>query len=328
MSSSRFILNRLPDYDGQDYLSQVDRTSLREDILQSIRSHLSRLFQYWENNLNQIELNDTSVYTGLTGAAILYLKIYESNLFAESNCLQKCFNVISKTLESFRRIKVPTFMCGEVGLLTVAALVKNKLGQDCKEHLSSIASVHNSLCNINSDVPDEILYGRAGYLYSLLLLRSQIANCTDIITDHLIRSVITAILNSGIQTSKRTKIDSPLAYFWYNEPYVGAAHGYAGIAYLLLEASPFLTEHELNSLVKPTIDFICSLQYPNSANFPPCIGDKDDKLIHWCHGSPGVIHLLVLAYKKFADPKYLQIASAASDDIWKRGLLRKGTSVR
>eukprot|EP00362_Geleiidae_sp_MMETSP1317_P002520 CAMPEP_0201285492 /NCGR_PEP_ID=MMETSP1317-20130820/109385_1 /ASSEMBLY_ACC=CAM_ASM_000770 /TAXON_ID=187299 /ORGANISM="Undescribed Undescribed, Strain Undescribed" /LENGTH=40 /DNA_ID= /DNA_START= /DNA_END= /DNA_ORIENTATION= len=37
----------------------------------------------------------------------------------------------------------------------------------------------------------------------------------------------------------------------------------------------------------------------------------DDKLLHWCHGSPGFILTLCLAAHFFQDPKYLQAAVRA-----------------
>ena len=318
--TSRYIPNPFPDYDGQNYLSQDNPDCLREDCSKFITKNLERLFPYWEKNIDRNYTTDKSVYTGLSGAAILYLKAFQSNLFFDVTYLNKC-SLITQNY-NFDNNNVPTFLCGEIGKLVVIALTREKLGKNYNSYLNKIASAQSLICDTN--VPNEILYGRAGYLYSLLFIRSQIENSSNIITDNLIRSVITSILNSGIEASKCSTIESPLVYFWNNEPYVGAAHGYAGIVYLLLESKNFLTLEELNNLVKPTIDFICSLKFKNSSNFPACIGEKDDELVHWCHGSPGVIHLLVLAYRTFGESNYLQIASMAADDIWERGLLKKG----
>uniref|UniRef100_A0ABM0MBU5 LanC-like protein 2-like n=1 Tax=Saccoglossus kowalevskii TaxID=10224 RepID=A0ABM0MBU5_SACKO len=44
----------------------------------------------------------------------------------------------------------------------------------------------------------------------------------------------------------------------------------------------------------------------------------------WCHGSPGVVYMLLQAYKTFSDDKYLEHAKSCTDIIWKRGLLKKG----
>ena len=52
----------------------------------------------------------------------------------------------------------------------------------------------------------------------------------------------------------------------------------------------------MHRLVKPSVDHVCRLKFP-SGNYPPCIGDDRDLLVHWCHGSPGVVYMLLQAYK-------------------------------
>lgn len=326
MSSSRFWPNNFTDYEGQDYLSQSHNNLLREDICQSIENSVKGLFQLWEDNLNQFDPNDISVYTGITGAALLYLKIHDSQIYPNSSVyLEKCYNIIEQALKKCQRIRTYTFICGEIGLLTVAALVNHRLGRDSRNYLESIASVGNTVSDLNSGIADETLYGRAGYLFSLLLLRQRIENSAHVITDELIRSVIKTIFSSGIYTARlNPNYGSPLVYFWYEEAYVGAAHGYGGILCILLEAGRYLTEQEKADYVKPTIDFLCTLQFPSTANFPACIGERRDQLVSWCHGSPGIIHLLAMGYKEFSDSKYLEIATIAAEDIWQRGLLKKG----
>ena len=55
-------------------------------------------------------------------------------------------------------------------------------------------------------------------------------------------------------------------------------------------------EEHVHRLVKPSVDHVCRLKFP-SGNYPPCMGDDRDLLVHWCHGSPGVIYMLLQAYK-------------------------------
>lgn len=46
-----------------------------------------------------------------------------------------------------------------------------------------------------------------------------------------------AVLVSGEHLSRKFRVQnhSPLMYEWYQEPYVGAAHGLAGIYYYLMQ---------------------------------------------------------------------------------------------
>lgn len=66
----------------------------------------------------------------------------------------------------------------------------------------------------------------------------------------------------------------------------------------------------------------------SEGNFPCDMGDVDYRhaniLLHWCHGAPGVIYLLIKAYILFKEEKYLAACHLAADLIWKRGLLKKG----
>lgn len=52
----------------------------------------------------------------------------------------------------------------------------------------------------------------------------------------------------------------------------------------------------VHRLVKPSVDHVCRLKFP-TGNYPPCVGDERDLLVHWCHGSPGVIFMLLQAYR-------------------------------
>lgn len=56
--------------------------------------------------------------------------------------------------------------------------------------------------------------------------------------------------------AKAGRFKCPLMYQWHDSYYLGAAHGISGILYLLLQAKNYLTEDELNDLIKPTIDYL------------------------------------------------------------------------
>ena len=104
--------------------------------------------------------------------------------------------------------------------------------------------------------PDEYLYGRAGYLYTLLFLRREIN--PQIIEDQLVtevrnishssqtdqhpvryRKVFQTMIQSGERYARQRGSSSPLLYQWYDTEYLGAAHGLTGIVYLLLKVIIF-----------------------------------------------------------------------------------------
>lgn len=58
---------------------------------------------------------------------------------------------------------------------------------------------------------------------------------TDLVTREVVRDVVKAILVSGQQTAQKEKSRSPLMYYWHDKAYVGAAHGFIGILFMLLQ---------------------------------------------------------------------------------------------
>lgn len=169
-----------------------------------------------------------------------------------------------------------------------------------------------------SGTPDELLYGRTGGLYAMLLIKQQLPKQTVIKDEHIINH-INLMLSSG---KTMESFGRPLFYSWHGKEYVGAAHGYSGILYMLLEANKYLNSDQLK-LIKEALNFIQGIRYP-SCNYPSSIGSQTDRLVHWCHGAPGVVHLLIKAYSVYGDESYLNSALACGDVIWQRGILKKG----
>ena len=87
----------------------------------------------------------------------------------------------------------------------------------------------------------------------------------------------------------------PLMYEWNKNKYYGAAHGLVGILFVLLQAGEkYFIEDAMKNNVKGSIDYLRSKLYP-SGNVPQSHSSNSDKLVRWCHGAPGAIHLFILA---------------------------------
>ena len=65
---------------------------------------------------------------------------------------------------------------------------------------------------------------------------------------------------------------------------------------LLLQVDSDACSQELRELVKPCIQFLLTQQFP-SGNFKSSYSNDRDRLVHWCHGAPGIITLLIRACK-------------------------------
>lgn len=58
----------------------------------------------------------------------------------------------------------------------------------------------------------------------------------------------------------------------------------------------FLENERAKALVKGSVDYLITLRFP-SGNYPSSLRSDTDKLVHWCHGSPGFIHMFMQAYR-------------------------------
>lgn len=314
----------------------------------------------------QIDCNDRSVYTGLPGISLLYHHLSANNhldsKFREELASQASHHVnqylTSIQTAHLHNSKCPSYLCGDLGVYTFCAVARNQQRLHREALVRTLSdpgsinltfntqgansSSHASIEQINSEpnnsillekilelikmqeqpgTPDELLYGRTGGLYAMLIIKKYLPKQTIIKDEHIIDH-IALILKSG-QTME--SFGRPLFYSWHGKEYVGAAHGYSGILYILLEAHKYLNDDQLK-LVKDAINFVEGTKYP-SHNYPSSIGGQTDRLVHWCHGAPGVVHMLVKAYQVYGDETYLNSALACGDVIWERGLLKKGFSL-
>ncbi|UYV79012.1 LANCL1 [Cordylochernes scorpioides] len=272
------------------------------------------------------------------GIALTYLHLAKT--LGVQQYIAKALPYIERPMLNLKSKKF-SFLGGDAGLICVAALVYKELGQqnEVAPLVSKLEKMSKILIPQESGCPDELLFGRVGFLYALLFVKQNIES--NLVSDDLIREVVASVLTSGQVMAKRDRARCPLMYMWHDTYYIGAAHGLIGILYMLLQrcykrggcqipvwvqARSYLTKEEIEELVKPTIDYIQGLQFP-SGNFPSSLGKDTDRLVHWCHGAPGAIHLFCLAYEVFKEQSYLDTAYRCSDAIWQRGILRKGYGI-
>ncbi|XP_063340347.1 lanC-like protein 2 [Pelmatolapia mariae] len=332
----RSFSNPYPDWDQGVLTSNSGADVVCNDPLDSegkvstsfqkkVQSKIKDLLQQMEEGLKTADPHDFSTYTGWTGIALLYLQLHRvSN---EASYLHRALDYVKRTMRILNGRKV-TFLCGDAGPLAVGAVVHHKLNNttDSKECLSRLLQLQRSVLSPDSDIPDELLYGRAGYLYALLYVNKEIG--TDTVDEDTITKVVTVIVESGKNMSaEQKKTDRcPLLYEWHKKQYIGAAHGLAGIYYMLMQPGAKVHPDILSELVRPSIDYVRHKRF-RSGNFPSSLSNESDRLVHWCHGAPGVIHMLIMAHKIFKEEKYLKEAVDCGEVIWQRGLLRKGYGI-
>ncbi|KAH3767476.1 glutathione S-transferase LANCL1 [Pelomyxa schiedti] len=146
----------------------------------------------------------------------------------------------------------------------------------------------------------------------------------NIVPTEAISRIVNSIIDSGQKKSKSG--DPPLMFDFHGKNYLGAAHGMAGILYVLMLCQEAMGDGKVKALVKSSLDWVLSQQF-ESGNFPSSVRENKaqvDELVQWCHGGPGFIFTLCAAYKQYGDKKFLNAAIRSANDVWDRGLLRKG----
>ena len=324
VDTSRHHNNTFPEYNGEQLLNADFKLTgkITSDIEEFLTLKLQELNDFYTTAVRNKHLDsrhNSSVYTGTCGAVFLAQKLSASkwkHITFYQETLLEC---------AVLRKKRFTFLCGDSGPLVLRALRCDKVQdtegtkKNVKELLKLTSqSSEREMCN-------EVLYGRAGYLYALLYAKQQINS--DLIPRTVIQQVVNDIIGAGVDGRRRNPSSSlPLYYEWHEKEYIGAAHGYVGILYMLLQAAhlcPGVLDETNKTIILGCLDGLLEQRFP-SGNMRSSMGSQSDRLLHWCHGAPGAVHLYALAYKLFAKPAYLDACKGFADAVWTRGLLRKG----
>ncbi|KAM7188576.1 hypothetical protein V8F33_010541 [Rhypophila sp. PSN 637] len=176
-----------------------------------------------------------------------------------------------------------------------------------REFVSSVSQVSQV-----QEFPDETLYGRAGTLYLLRLVRHWVPE-----SNQLVDPAIDEISNTIIKNGPDWK--------WHGKRYLGAVHGDVGIVTQLVLTSPSLAP-QLESVVTRLLD----LQH-SDGNWPSHEGHHHGgkTLVQFCHGAPGFLFSL-LSLRQHFPTLHDRIDAAierARECVWNEGLLRKEPSL-
>ena len=148
------------------------------------------------------------------------------------------------------------------------------------------------------------------------------------------------IINSGIggyERATKTKIDLKklpedfrLTYHFHKKEYLGGAHGLGGnlnIILLSMKMNDFGKKvNNILNVVSASIKFL--LRHFINSNFTTSAGSKSTKLVHFCHGCPGIISCLARFSIMFPEMGIQmglhEIIKASLEHIWNFGILKKG----
>lgn len=218
--------------------------------------------------------------------------------------------------------------------LECAILYQLKRSNEANQRLAELLEVLGEVCQRLPPTECEVLYGRSGSIQAVLFLRQELNNQS--IGKDLVIKLASEIMREGQTCSTRSSSTLPLMWQWHDKAYLGAAHGVVGICQTLLslqsdELDTVDQNLNMNSrqLIRQTIDGLEEFCFA-SGNLQSSIGSSSsqDKLVHWCHGAPGHVLLLVKASSVFGNPVYLERAKEIGENVlMQRGILRKGVGL-
>ncbi|GAV89680.1 LANC_like domain-containing protein [Cephalotus follicularis] len=242
--------------------------------------------------------------------AYLVFKAYQ--VTKNENDLKLCSDVVKACDYASKDSSGVTFICGRAGVCAIGAAVAKHEGD--KRLLNHYLAEFKEI-RISSDLPNELLYGRVGFLWACSFLNKHL--CKGTISTTRMRAVVDEIIKSGRKMGSKGRC--PLMYKWHGKKYWGAAHGLAGIMHVLMDME--LKPDEADD-VKGTLRYMIRNRFP-SGNYPSSEESKSDRLVHWCHGAPGVTLTLVKAAEVFGDKEFLQAAVDGGEVVWNCGLLKR-----
>ncbi|CAE5992590.1 unnamed protein product [Arabidopsis arenosa] len=318
--ADRFFDNLMPDF-VKEKESEYGGDSLRNLLAMpysSLSQQLKRsaldlketvVMETWGFSGQTVE--DFTLYSGTLGAAFLLFRAYQ--VTGNVNDLSLCLEIVKACDAASASSGDVTFLCGRAGVCGLGAAAAKLSGE---EELLNYYLAQFRLIRLSSDLPNELLYGRVGYLWACLFINKYIGKET--LPSDTIREVAQEIIKDGRSMAK--KGSSPLMFEWYGKRYWGAAHGLAGIMHVLMDVQ--LKPDEAED-VKGTLKYMIKNRFP-SGNYPASEEDrKKDVLVHWCHGAPGIALTLVKAAEVFGEREFLEAGAAAAEVVWNRGLLKR-----
>jgi hypothetical protein len=330
-----------------------------KELLGFIEKNLIGLFNYqlikippesaFTYDSNDKEVNDISIYIG-TGSSLYYYwryylfckstkkgkRIKEALYYYKTSLLTNI-----KLIENEQRCG-SSFFLSPIGIYTLGCIYYLEINDITSFNDCLNIIIEQSYSIRNEEDEHELLYGTTGYLYALLLIKKE---CYSVYLgnrlDQIILDLIKFIHSEGLKYRNKLNAECLIWPFPKNNKedksskYLGGAHGSFGVIYILLSAIEkidYLIKQQHNYLqillsdIRSSLYYFLNIQF-TSGNFPFTIGNSEDKLLFFCHGSPGSIPLLLKSYELYGDKEFLEACLKAGEDLWIRGLLLKGNNL-
>eukprot|EP01127_Copromyxa_protea_P022823 TRINITY_DN8381_c0_g1_i1.p1 TRINITY_DN8381_c0_g1~~TRINITY_DN8381_c0_g1_i1.p1 ORF type:complete len:414 (-),score=46.44 TRINITY_DN8381_c0_g1_i1:60-1301(-) len=323
-SNGRYFVHRFPESSPHHSVHDLITPELLAELKGFLEKDLKRIY---ESQPPKDAKHGISIYHGTGGVLYCFQRLSRAktlvslnNRYSEavSDYFKYSLDVASKSKSPDK--KRITFHCGDMGIFVNYAISHP---EESSSYISKVLEKYPIAMDPSFE-SNELLYGRVGYLASLIILWKQFGD--DKISSKLITDLITLVIAEG---RKMGTSSCPLIYEWHGRKYWGAAHGTTGILVILLSVhEQFVKPNEgWVTDVRKTIDYLLD-QYNKepSGNFPSR-KNGSTSLVQWCHGAPAIIFLLSRAYSIWKEPMYRTGLEKAATIVFQQGLLTKGGSL-
>ena len=356
--NKRYIENK---YSGLDLSANLVDLELIPQLKKNLESSLidyiskSEIEEYYIKDSRGEKDYNYTIYSGTGSIMYMFWRYYLLCASKNYGDLQQAIAYLKLSIEKNLNIqsqlevkshKSPSFFMSEVGTYTMSCIFNTILENEAEfqKHFDKVLS-HKDQALKKAEY--ELLYGDAGYLYSLLIIKKHCGKFLDQERNQKINKVILEVLKhlhaEGVKHMNHFKANL-LVWPWPKkstkslaEIYLGAAHGVIGILYIMIQSlislgvvtSQKSNEDEISEIIsnlKNSLDNLALLRF-ETGNFPSSYGKEKDNLVHFCHGETGAISLYILASDYFKKMEYLEIALKSGEDLWNRGLLLKGNGL-
>ena len=151
-----------------------------------------------------ISSKDNSVYTGLSGIALMLMKLQNSGILKNrlSENLHDVAFKITKHNDS-RKSSACTFLCGDPGSTFVKVLAADEVKKGQRGELKRVIDAGEVLTRQGGKIYDEYLYGRAGYLGCLVFMGKHFPDFKD---EALMDQICKVMIESGINGAKHNRL--------------------------------------------------------------------------------------------------------------------------
>ncbi|CAE8629905.1 unnamed protein product [Polarella glacialis] len=258
-----------------------------------------------------------SIYTGAAGAAYALLHLASCGLREPAAAAAEALRRLPEA-EAACDNRRATLLEGPAGCVALEAWAQQLLGDTAAASKSVVRLGKLAACARDLPAQEcEVLYGRCGFLGAILLVRQRLGDA------ELLAAQAAELVAQVVAEGKRAACDDwPLYFEWHGTCYLGGAHGMCGILLTLLQlpAELALAGPDAAQLVRATTERLLKCRF-KSGNLSSSLGSRQDRLVHWCHGSTGLVMLLLRLGTGPDAEGYLALAKEAGEVVWRRGLL-------